>query len=152
MRPTRVIGAFAAFIALLPFAFAQSSQSGSAAEAKAMLERAITELKANQESAVEKFKKGEPGFRDRDLYVLCFNMSDGKIVAHAVQTMIDMDIRTIKDANGKAFGQELFEIAKENLITEVTYMFPRPGSNEPVQKVSYVTRLGNIGCGVGYYK
>jgi len=148
-----MIGAVSATaIALSPTAFAQQGQFGSAAEARAMLERAIPELKANEAAAIETFKKGEPGFRDRDLYLFCFNMSDGKTVAHVVPAQIGMDVRTIKDTTGKAFGLELYNGAKENLITEVSYMFPRPGSDVPVQKVSYVTRVGNVGCAVGYYK
>ena len=31
-------------------------------------------------------------------------------------------------------------------------MFPRPGETEPAQKVSFVTKVGDIYCGVGYYK
>ena len=152
LRTLTMVAGFAVFIALSPSSFAQQSQFGSATEAKEMLERAITELKAIEGAAIEKFHTGAPGFRDRDLYVLCFNTSDGKIVAHIVQAMMGMDVKALKDANGKAFGQDLFDAAKENLIIEVTYMFPRPGSNEPAQKVAYVTKVGNIGCAVGHYK
>jgi hypothetical protein len=31
-------------------------------------------------------------------------------------------------------------------------MWPRPGATEPVQKVSYVTKVGDQVCAVGYYK
>jgi hypothetical protein len=32
-------------------------------------------------------------------------------------------------------------------------MWVRPGPDKtPVQKVSFVTRVGDLGCGVGYYK
>jgi hypothetical protein len=32
-------------------------------------------------------------------------------------------------------------------------MFPRPGADKtPVPKVSLATRVGDLGCGVGYYK
>jgi hypothetical protein len=32
-------------------------------------------------------------------------------------------------------------------------MFPRPGSDTtPVEKMSFVTKVGDLGCGVGYYK
>ena len=32
-------------------------------------------------------------------------------------------------------------------------MFPRPGSDTtPVEKISFVTKVGKLGCGVGYYK
>jgi len=34
----------------------------------------------------------------------------------------------------------------------VDYMFPRPGGTEPVEKVSYVTKVSNYLCMVGYYK
>jgi hypothetical protein len=30
--------------------------------------------------------------------------------------------------------------------------FPKPGTTEPVPKESYMTRVGDQGCGVGYYK
>jgi hypothetical protein len=41
----------------------------------------------------------------------------------------------------------------EGQITEVTYVWPRPGPDKtPVPKVSSVTKVGDLGCGVGYYK
>jgi hypothetical protein len=45
-----------------------------------------------------------------------------------------------------------FKAAVDGKITSVSYMFPRPGETEPVAKVSYVTGVGDQGCGVGYYK
>ena len=39
------------------------------------------------------------------------------------------------------------------LITEVSDMFPKLGADTtPVAKVSFVTKAGDLGCGVGYYK
>ncbi len=32
-------------------------------------------------------------------------------------------------------------------------MFPKPGADKtPVPKVSFVTGIGGVGCGVGFYK
>jgi hypothetical protein len=32
-------------------------------------------------------------------------------------------------------------------------MFPKPGTDAtPVAKISYVTKVDDLGCGVGYYK
>jgi hypothetical protein len=31
-------------------------------------------------------------------------------------------------------------------------MWPKPGQTEPAPKESYVTRVGDQVCGVGYYK
>jgi hypothetical protein len=36
----------------------------------------------NKEKALETFNKGEAGFRDRDVYVFCANVSDGVLTAH----------------------------------------------------------------------
>src|SRR5580692_2648688 len=132
---------------------------GTADEAKAMLMKAVAAVKADKAKALEMFNKGEGGFLDRDLYVFCGNISDGKAVAIGnpnAKQLIGVDARTLKDATGKNFGAELFAGYQKPIgqITEVSYMFPRPGADKtPVQKVSLVTRASDdLGCGVGYYK
>jgi signal transduction histidine kinase len=62
------------------------------------------------------------------------------------------DVRTLKDATGKAFGEDLYKAAQDGKVNEVSYMFPKPGATEPSSKVSFVTKVGDLGCGVGYYK
>ena len=127
--------------------------TGTAAEAKAMLEKAIAAVKADKGKAIEMFIKGEGGFKDRDLYPFCFNIADGKVVATQASSLIGMDVRTLKDKAGKAFGEEIYNSAKDGQIAEVSYMFPRPGPDTtPVQKISFVSKAGDLGCGVGYYK
>ncbi len=107
---------------------------------------------------LDMFNKGEGGFLDRDLYPFCFNVGDGMTVALAnnnAKQLIGTDVRNNKDANGKIFGTELYAAAQkpEGQITEVTYVFPRPGDDKtPVQKASFITKVGDLGCGVGFYK
>ena len=151
MLRSLMIGALSAAV-LSTIAFAQDGKFGSAAEARAMLERAVVALKANETQAIGSFNKPDGGFRDRDLYPFCFSMNDGKVVAHVSPDQLGLDVRTIKDAAGRTFGLDLYNAAKPDQIAEVGYMWPRPGSKTPEQKVSYVTRIGNVGCGVGYYK
>jgi signal transduction histidine kinase len=97
-------------------------------------------------------------YLDRDLYVFCFNIGDAKVVATgnsnpAARKVMGQDSRTLKDATGKMYGADLYAGAKEGQITEVSYMFPKPGADStPVAKVSFVTKVGDLGCGVGYYK
>ena len=146
----------AAVLMFAPAAFAQ--QTGTADEAKAMLMKAAAAVKADKAKALDMFNKGEGGFRDRDLYVFCANVSDGKTVALGnpnAKQLLGLDTRTLKDATGKPFGVELYAAYQkpEGEITEVSYMFPRPGADKtPVPKVSLATRVGDLGCGVGYYK
>lgn len=131
----------------------QQGQLGTAAEAKAMLEKAVVAVKADKAKALAMFNNGEGGFKDRDLYPFCFNIADGKVNATAAKNLIGTDVRTLKDKTGKAFGEEMYKVVKDGTISEVSYMFPRPGTDTtPVQKVSFVTKVGDQGCGVGYYK
>jgi len=133
-------------------AFAQAQQFGTAAEAKAMLDRAIAELKANEAAALAKFNdKDNKQFRDRDLYVFCFNTSDGKFMAHPNPALMGTDIRALK-VKDDPLGQRIFDQVKEATVSTVSYSFPKPGTTDPVPKESYVTRVGSQGCGVGYYK
>src|SRR6266576_2439773 len=79
-RMIRVV--FVVALTLATAAIAQQAQFGTAAEAKAMLERAVAAVKADKAKALAMFNKGEGGFKDRDLYVFCANASDGVLTAH----------------------------------------------------------------------
>lgn len=141
-------------IVLVSAAFAGGSASaesnGTAAEAKAMLDRAIVEVKAGLPAALAKFNDANGGYRDRDLYVFCANADDGVITAHP--KLVGTDLHTLKDKNGKPFGVEMLEKAREGEVSEVAYMWPRPDGTEPVEKSSYITKVSGQLCGVGYYK
>ena len=141
----------AASFTLFTSALAQG-QYGTAAEAKTMLEKAVAAVKADKAKAFDLFNKGEGGFKDRDLYPFCGNASDGTMSAHPSPQIRTMKMGDIKDKTGYALGAEMMKVAAEGKIAEVAYKWPRPGSEEPVDKVSFVTKVGDQVCGVGYYK
>jgi Single Cache domain 2 len=135
-------------------ASAQQAPFGTAEEARAMLGRAIAAVKTNKGGALATFNTGGTGFKDRDLYPFCFNLSDGTFVA-GIKELLGTDTRMLKDPAGKPFGQDIYAAAQkpEGEITEVSYKFPRPGPDKtPVPKITFVARAGDLGCGVGYYK
>jgi hypothetical protein len=141
--------------AIFTFTPTFAQQLGTSQEARAMLDKAVAAVKADQAVALGMFNKGEGGFRDRDLYPFCFRVSDGKGVATPLAVPIGTDLRTLTDPTGKVYGPELYAAAQkpEGQIIEVSYMFPKPGTTAPaVAKVSFVTRAGDLVCGVGYYK
>ena len=150
------MAALAALALLSGAGFFSAQQSGTAAEARAMLDRAAAALKTQFKStALSEFNdKNNKQYHDRDLYVFCLNMSDGKITASANQALIGTDIRTIK-AKDDSFGQRIYDAMKgtpEEGVATVDYNFPKPGTTEPLPKQSFVTRVGDQGCGVGFYK
>lgn len=127
-----------------------ANEYGSAGDARAMLERAIPEVKADKAHALSEFNAGENGFKDRDLYVFCFNAGDGLLTAHP--SLMGRDVRTLSDKTGAPFGQQMYSQAQEGTISTIDYMFPRPGATEPSPKESYFTKIGDQVCGVGFYK
>jgi signal transduction histidine kinase len=130
-----------------------AGEGGTAEEAKAMLERAIAAVEADQEAALAAFTAGTGGFRDRDLYVACNNVSDGTVTAHGADpSMVGRNIYELTDATGKTFGEEIQAVATEDQFNTVEYVWPRPGETEPVPKATYVTRVADQVCVVGYYK
>ena len=126
-----------------------ASEYGTPEEAKAMLEKAIAALQEDQAAALQMFSSGEGGFKEKDLYPYCGG-PDGKFTAHP--KLVGESLKDLKDKTGNAFGEEIYSVAAEGKIAEVPYMWPRPGEEEPVEKVAYVTKVGDHICAVGYYK
>jgi len=112
IRSLMITTACAAILMMTPIAYAQN-KFGTAAEAKAMLEKTVAAVKADKTKALDQINKGEGGFLDRDLYPFCFNISDGKILAVAsnkAKQFPNTDVRALKDANGKVYGPDLYTI------------------------------------------
>jgi hypothetical protein len=131
-------------------AAAPKAKFGSKEEAKAMLEKAVAAVKADKAKALEMFNKGEGGFKDRDLYVFCANAADGKLTAHPYRK--GEHLQDIVGRKGFPVGKAIMDNAVEGKIQEVTYWWPRPGTDTPIEKHSFFTKVGDQNCGVGFYK
>jgi len=133
-----------ALILLWPAITTQAAEFGSAEEAKAMLARAVSAVKADERKALGMFNNGASGFKDRDLYVLCANASDGTITASPHNNGSKLT----------AFspGQKVMQTATEGQVREITYWWPRPGSLKPLKKHTFYTKVGDQICGVGYWE
>jgi hypothetical protein len=140
----------ALLLTVVPTAIAQNF--GTAEEARAMLDRAVAALKSDETKALQEFDDADnKQFHDRDLYVSCFDISDGKFRA-APLAMLGMDIRTFK-AGDDPIGQRAFDAiqgAPEGNVVTMDFNFPKAG--KPAVKESLEARVGNQGCGVSYYK
>lgn len=140
-------------VALILFfvASAPAVEFGTAEEAKAMLNKAFAAVKEDETKALAMFNEGEGGFKDRDLYVFCANASNGIVTAHPYGRKGEQ-LRDVFGKKGYPLGQEIMQKATEGTIKEVTYWWPRPSSDNPVEKTTFYTKAGDQICGVGYYK
>jgi hypothetical protein len=128
-----------------------AAQYATAEEAKALLQKAVIAVKEDKAKALDLFNTGQGGFKDRDLYVWCANAGDGIMTAHPYGNK-GKQLREIFGKKGYPVGQEVMQKATEGEIKEVTYWWPRPGSDEPLKKTSFYTKVGDQICGVGYYQ
>ncbi len=159
VRKFIVAAAAGATLALSSAAFAQENgRLAGGYEARAMLRNVVLEVKINREHAFDMFNQGGDRFLNGDIYVFCFNAKDGNFVATGnanSKDLLGQDVRTLKDPDGKAFGQDLYNAGQkpEGEITEVDYVFVKPTDPTPAPKTSFVTRVDDeFACGVGYYK
>ena len=157
MKNCKTVLAFAVLLAMTSGAIF-AGEFGTRDQAKAMLDRAVAMLKADKDRALDLFTSGHGGFVNKDLYVFCMG-HDGMLTAHP--HFMGYNLRKWKDKTGKATGEEMYAAAKEGEFTEVLYKAPRPAGGkttvtteeaEQVDKVSFVTKVDDQTCGVGYYK
>jgi hypothetical protein len=73
------VGALAGAFGLSSAASAQ--QSGTADNAKALLAKAAIAVKADEAGALARFDNPNGGYKDRDLYVFCFDRRSGVLLA-----------------------------------------------------------------------
>jgi cytochrome c len=151
---------FAAAFAALLFAFAsvpaqaQDKSNGTAAEATAMVEKAIAHIKkVGREKAFADFDNKKGAFTDRDLYVVVYD-TKGKVLAHgANEKMIGKDLIDLRDNDGKYFVKERVEMmAKPSAKGWQDYKFMNPVSRAIEPKSMYLMRYEDLIIGCGIYK
>jgi len=125
---------------------------GSAAEAQALLARAVALIESDgAEAAYARFTDPAGGFVDRDLYVFVVGF-DGKTLAHGgSKALVGKEVHTLKDANGKAFIQEMIEVARDKGEGAVDYRWTNKTTKKIEDKRTFVRRAGNTMVGVGIY-
>jgi hypothetical protein len=119
-----VAGIWALVVLLWSVASAGAQQLGTAEQAKAMLDRAVSALKSNK--STEFNDPNNKQFHERDLYVFCYNLSDGKITAYESPALLNIDVRTLA-LKDDPIGQRAFEAVQnsaEGSVVTIDYNFP----------------------------
>lgn len=126
---------------------------GTAAEAEAMVKKAISSIKAiGKDAAFAEISNPKGTFIDRDLYVFVYD-TRGTCVAHGLnQKMIGKELIEMKDADGKFFVKERIEIAKTMGMGWQDYKFTDPLTRQIEHKRAYVELYENYIVGSGIYK
>ena len=119
-------------------------------EARYMLLRVATAIKADKAKALAEFNAGQNGFRTQDTYVFCVG-PDGMMTAHPSTQLRDHQVKDLHDSKGNYFIAKMIETAQPSRVLSIRYLFPRPGSSAEVPKTTYYTKADDQVCGVGVY-
>ncbi len=148
---TTIIGV--GFLLLVAESVSFAAEFGTAAEAEAMVKKAIQLIKAEgREKAFVEINNPKGKFVDRDLYIFVYDIN-GKCVAHGFNAkMIGKELAEMKDPDGKYFVKERIEIAKTKGKGWQDYKFTDPITKKLEPKSAYVERVENLIVGCGVYK
>jgi signal transduction histidine kinase len=132
---------------------AQAAEQGTAAEAEAMVKKAVAYIKANgPEKAYEEFTNGK-SFKDRDLYIIVYDLNGKNLAQGANPKLVGKDLIGLKDPDGKPLIQMFVDLAKTKGKGWVEgYKFLNPVSQKIEGKAMYLERVGDTLVGCGIYK
>lgn len=132
---------------------AHAADQGTAAEAEAMVKKAVAYIKTNgPEKAYEEFTNGK-SFKDRDLYIIVYDLNGKNLAQGANPKLVGKDLIGLKDPDGKPLIQMFVDLAKTKGKGWVEgYKFLNPVSQKIEVKAMYLERVGDTLVGCGIYK
>jgi cytochrome c len=143
----------ASLAGLLMAGSALAADQGSAAEAEAMVKKAVAHIKAaGPEKAYDEFTNGK-SFKDRDLYIIVYDLNGKNLAQGANPKLVGKDLIGLKDPDGKPIIQMFVDVAKTKGKGWVEgYKFLNPVSQKMEGKAMYLERVGDTLVGCGIYK
>jgi len=143
----------AAVLSLMMVGGAQAAEQGTAAEAEAMVKKAVAYIgKVGAEKAYDEFTNGKT-FKDRDLYIIVYDLNGKNLAQGANPKLVGKDLIALKDPDGKPLIQMFVDLAKSKGKGWVEgYKFLNPVSQKMENKAMYLERVGDTLVGCGIYK
>jgi cytochrome c len=143
----------AAAIAAFTAGAASAQDKATAAEAEAMVKKAVTFLKQNgPDKAYGAFNDKKGPFVDRDLYIVVYTL-DGKCLSHgANEKLIGKDLSEAQDVDGKYYIKERMELAKTKQSFWQDYKFTNPVTKKIEPKQMYCEKHEGVAVCGGIYK
>lgn len=148
---SRILLAMACTLAL-PTASAMAAPHADAAQAKAMLEKAVATIKtAGAAPAFAAFNRKDGAFNTGELYVFVFDLNGVYEAYGAHPGLVGRDVSDLTDAEGKPIVRDMIEIARTSGHGKINYVWLNRADNRIERKMSLIELVGDHVVGVGYY-
>lgn len=155
MKSLSILKAFVRTVVLASLVFSgiAHADQGSAAEAEAMVKKAVALIKSEGPAkAYDEFTNGK-SFKDRDLYVIVYDLNGKNLAQGANPKLVGKDLIGLKDPDGKPLIQMFVDLAKGKGKGWVEgYKFLNPVTQKIEGKAMYLERVGDTLVGCGIYK
>lgn len=132
---------------------AAGAEGATADQAVALVKKAILYVKENgKDRAFAEFNRPGGKFRDRDLYILVFDMQGVNLAHGAIPRLIGKPVAGVRDADGKVIFQAYLDTVQSKGKGWVDYRWPNPVSGKIEKKSTYVEKVDDLIVGAGIYK
>lgn len=132
---------------------ASAADRGTADQATALVRKAVDFIKANgREKAFAEFNNPNGQFRDRDLYIMVYDMKGFNVAHGSNPKLIGKDLMQLRDANGTFMIKEFVDVAKSKGSGWINYQWPNPVTATVEAKSTYVEKYEDLIVGCGIYK
>lgn len=137
----------------LTLATAGSAFAVTAAEAQALVEKAVAHIKqVGAEKAFKEFNDPSGPWVKGELYILAYDYQGNNLVLGANPKMNGKNLWDIKSPDGKYVVREFVDLVKAKGSGWVDYQWSNPESKKIEPKTTYVTKVPGmdamIGCGI----
>ena len=146
-----------ALTAVVPaFAAMPEPQSKQAKKVRALVDKGAALVESKGKDAFDEFrKKGSVWFKG-DLYIFIDDFKGNVVVYPPDAKLEGQNLLGTKDPNGTAVVAQFIEALKTKNSAWVEYLWPKPGSDKPVKKFTYVRKAKvpkgeTLIVGSGYY-
>jgi len=124
----------------------------SAEQAKALLDKASSDLQKNEKATLTAINSLKGGYLQDDLYVFVVDLDTRRYVAHGTNLrLINTDFAKIKDPDGKPVGEPILALIGKQDSGEYEYRWKNPVTGKVEDKHAYLKKVGHFLVAVGYY-
>lgn len=124
----------------------------SAEQARALLDKASSDLLTNEKSTLTAINSLKGGYLQDDLYVFIVDLDNRRYVAHGTNLrLINTDFAKIKDPDGKPVGEPILALIGKHNAGEYEYRWKNPVTGKVEDKHAYLKKVGHFLVAVGYY-
>jgi cytochrome c len=130
---------------------AAAQEKGTAADAKALLKKAVAYIKeVGREKALAEFKNPKGKFVYKDLVIWCVDL-DGVALVHPTTTLIGKNLFELRDADDKYFIKEEIATAKAKGGGTIDYRWTNLKTKKIERKRAFFEVADDVIVNCGYF-